>query len=176
VLENFLFSRWGRLLGAVTCALMAFNACDGAAEAGILDFSNDVHWRARAASMFWAAVVGGFMAPPSGLTAGFGAMLIGGAIGLAIGAVELTVSYVLNGFSLPSFYWAKVSIFVFIPAAFGFIVPAFIRSPSSSSESRSILERLASHPILSLFFGACTVVGTAATIWPEVGSRIHSWF
>lgn len=174
--EDFLFSKWGRLLGAATCALMAFNACDSAAEAGILDFSNDVHWRARAAAMFWAALVGMLLAPPSGLTAGFGAMLVGGAIGLAIGAVELTVSYVVNGFSLPSFYWAKVALFVFIPAAFGFIVPAFIRSPSSRSENRSILERLVSHPILSLFFGACTVVGTAATIWPEVGTRIHDWF
>lgn len=174
--HDFLFSRWARLLGAATCAMMALTVCDIAVEAGVLDFSNDVHWRARVAAVFWAMVMGALLAPPAGIEAGMSAMLIGGALGFLVGLAELTVSYVLSGFSVPSFYWSKLALFVFMPAVFGVMVPAFARSPSTPLKRRSILERLVSHPILALFFGACTVLGTAATIWPELGIRIHGWF
>lgn len=174
--DEFLFSKWARLLGAATCAILAHNVCESAAQAGILDFSNDIHWRARAAAIFWAVVVGWLLPPPAGIEAGLGAMLVGAAIGLFVGAAELTVSYVWNGFSLPTFFWTKVAFFVFMPTAFAFMVPAFLRTSSALRDRRPILERLISHPLLSLFFGACTVVGTAATIWPELGARIHGWF
>lgn len=171
--DDYLFGKWGRLLGALMASFTIYTAFDGAFEAGLLSASNDYHWRIRAVSMVWGAIVAAAL-PPVGMIAAIGGLFGGFGFSLFVGGVELTGSYLKNGISMPSFYSFKVSIFLMVPAASVIVAHMYLTGRSATPPNQSVFRRLASSPVLSLFFGACTVLGTAATIWPEFGPRVRA--
>lgn len=172
--DDYLFGKWGRLMGALMASFMVYTAFDGAFEAGLLSASNDFHWRIRAAAMVWGAIITAALPPPVGMSAAIGGLFGGFCLSFFVGGIELTGSYLKNGISMPSFYWFKVSIFLMIPAAYVIVAHMYLTGRFAPPPNQSAVGRLASSPVLSLFFGVCTVIGTAATIWPEFGPRVRA--
>lgn len=177
--ENWYFGSRGRMFGALLMCVLLASVYDRLGTLGWTSAGVPEQVRLKGVLYLWAAALGALIEPPVATMAVFSAMIYSAFAMAVVAAFEVSIAFVRSGHLLPHFVYAPLAYMIAVVLLTIMLLLQFApsrRSPGSSPEPESLVERLAANPHVQLLAAVCSILSFVAIVLPQPFDYLQKLF
>ncbi len=162
MIDDWLDSKKGRAFNSFVWAGIVLVLFQSLRNSGFIDWQNEIVVRLCIALMLWMAAIGAAIQPIYSSAIYMNTIAISIFSLALVGAIELTVSFVINGLIWPRYHYTAAVSVAFVPITMGLLS---FRMMNIGEGRRSIRRVLSRHYLISLIISLAALLLGVARYW-----------